>query len=116
MVSGDLITKKACENIDGYPLLVGVYTVLRQTKTEDIEMFVNFLVNYARTSTLSKLVKTVVLYATLKLLLYCLTELPITFHKQNVTYICVLLLLFQIKVLGRNKRRCFYCEDFGALL
>lgn len=63
MISGDLITKKAGENIDGYPLLVGVYTVLRQSKTENTKMFVKFLVDYAKTVTLSKLVTIVVLYA-----------------------------------------------------
>lgn len=54
VISGDLITKRTGENIDGYPLLVGVYTVLRQSKTENIEMFVNFLTNYAKTAPLSK--------------------------------------------------------------
>lgn len=48
------MTKKVGENIDGYPLLVGVYTVLRQSKTENIETFVNFLTNYAKIATLSK--------------------------------------------------------------
>lgn len=55
-VSGDLITRKAGENIDGYPLLVGIYTVLRQTKTENVDIFINFLCNYARIITLTKYV------------------------------------------------------------
>ncbi|XP_063828213.1 WASH complex subunit 5 isoform X1 [Ostrinia nubilalis] len=52
--TGDIISKKAGENIDGYPLLVGIYTMLHQTKTDSIEIFIDFLCTYARVATLMR--------------------------------------------------------------
>ncbi|XP_037870039.1 WASH complex subunit 5 isoform X1 [Bombyx mori] len=46
--TGDLIMRKSGENIDGYPLLVGIYTVLRQSKTSNLNLFIDFLCSYAR--------------------------------------------------------------------
>lgn len=51
---GDLIAKKAGDNIDGYPLLVGIYTTLRQTKSDNIEIFIDFICTYARVATLQR--------------------------------------------------------------
>ncbi|XP_026499118.1 WASH complex subunit 5 [Vanessa tameamea] len=53
--TGDLITKRPGENIDGYPLLVGIYTLLRQSKTENVEIFIDFLCKSAKTMTIAKL-------------------------------------------------------------
>lgn len=53
-ITGDLITKKPYENIDGYPLLVGVYTLLKQSKTESVEEFINCLCKYVKIVILSK--------------------------------------------------------------
>ncbi|CAK1586117.1 unnamed protein product [Parnassius mnemosyne] len=53
--TGDLISKKAGDNIDGFPLLVGIYTLLRQGKIESIEEFVDTLCKYAKVTTLIKL-------------------------------------------------------------
>ncbi|CAH2091085.1 unnamed protein product [Euphydryas editha] len=53
--TGDLITKKPGENIDGFPLLVGIYTLLRQSKTENIEIFIDFLCKYTKSMTFTKL-------------------------------------------------------------
>ncbi|XP_039755803.1 WASH complex subunit 5 [Pararge aegeria] len=55
LTTGDLITKKPGENIDGYPLLIGIYTLLRQSKTESIDTFISFLCKYAKTVTMNKL-------------------------------------------------------------
>ncbi|VVC86753.1 unnamed protein product [Leptidea sinapis] len=55
MTSGDLITKKPGENIDGFPLIIGVYTLLRQSKTENLEIFINLLCNYVKVASLNKL-------------------------------------------------------------
>ncbi|KAL0871882.1 hypothetical protein ABMA27_004343 [Loxostege sticticalis] len=52
--TGDLIAKKAGDNIDGYPLLVGIYTTLRQTKSDNIEIFIDFICTYARVATLQR--------------------------------------------------------------
>ncbi|XP_049874083.1 WASH complex subunit 5 [Pectinophora gossypiella] len=52
--SGDLITRKAGENIDGYPLIVGIYTVLHQTRTENVDVFIDFMCHYVRNTTVSK--------------------------------------------------------------
>ncbi|XP_075978879.1 WASH complex subunit strump [Anticarsia gemmatalis] len=46
--TGDLITRKAGDNIDGYPLLVGIYSLLRQSKSENIDNFVDNLCLYVR--------------------------------------------------------------------
>ncbi|XP_068618614.1 WASH complex subunit 5 isoform X2 [Battus philenor] len=53
--TGDLVTKKPGENIDGFPLLVGVYTLLRQSKTTSTEVFIESLCNYAKVVTLTRL-------------------------------------------------------------
>ncbi|XP_072947146.1 WASH complex subunit 5 [Epargyreus clarus] len=58
LTTGDLITKRPGENIDGYPLLVGTYTVLRQTKTENVEVFINFLCKYVKMLSLNRLKST----------------------------------------------------------
>ncbi|XP_073956926.1 WASH complex subunit 5-like isoform X2 [Choristoneura fumiferana] len=52
--TGDLISRKAGENIDGYPFLVGIYTLLRQVGRDNIETFVSFLSAYMKNATLSK--------------------------------------------------------------
>ncbi|XP_013190623.2 WASH complex subunit 5 [Amyelois transitella] len=52
--TGDLISKKVGENLDGYPLLVGIYTVLCQTKLDNINIFVDFLCSYTRSIILTK--------------------------------------------------------------
>ncbi|XP_061378405.1 WASH complex subunit 5 [Danaus plexippus] len=46
--TGDLISRRTGDNIDGYPLLVGAYTLLRQSKTESIDVFVDFLCQYSK--------------------------------------------------------------------
>ncbi|KAG6444856.1 hypothetical protein O3G_MSEX003553 [Manduca sexta] len=46
--TGDLISKRSGENIDGYPLLVGIHTILCQTKTENLDLFIDLLCIYAR--------------------------------------------------------------------
>lgn len=46
--SGDLITRRPGDNIDGYPLLVGIYSLLRQSKSEHVDNFVNFLCSYIK--------------------------------------------------------------------
>lgn len=46
--TGDLVSKRAGENIDGYPLIIGMYTLLHQTKTENTDTFVDFLCNYVK--------------------------------------------------------------------
>lgn len=56
LIAGDLITKKPGDNIDGYPLLIGIYTLLRQSKTESVENFINFLCKYAKVVTMNRLV------------------------------------------------------------
>ncbi|KAL4707740.1 hypothetical protein ACJJTC_014921 [Scirpophaga incertulas] len=53
--TGDIISKKAGDNIDGYPLLVGVYTLMRQTKTENVDIFIEFLCHYSRMVALNRL-------------------------------------------------------------
>lgn len=53
-IAGDLISRKAGENIDGYPFLVGIYTLLRQVGRDNIETFVSFLSAYMKSVTLSK--------------------------------------------------------------
>ncbi|XP_037973203.2 WASH complex subunit 5 [Plutella xylostella] len=52
--TGDLVTKKPGDNIDGYPLLVGVNTLLHQAATNNVDHFINFLCNYAKGVTLLK--------------------------------------------------------------
>ncbi|XP_026762706.2 WASH complex subunit 5 [Galleria mellonella] len=52
--TGDLVSKKPGENVDGYPLLVGIYTLLRQTRIDNIDTFVDFLCNYASLMTNAK--------------------------------------------------------------
>ncbi|XP_022113508.2 WASH complex subunit 5 [Pieris rapae] len=56
--TGDLITKKHGENIDGYPLVIGTYTLLRQSKLENVDIFVNFLCKYVKVLTLNKIKST----------------------------------------------------------
>lgn len=51
---GDLITKKPGENIDGFPLLVGIYTLLRQSNTGSVEVFIDTLCQYAKVAALAK--------------------------------------------------------------
>ncbi|XP_013172384.1 PREDICTED: WASH complex subunit strumpellin isoform X1 [Papilio xuthus] len=53
--TGDLITRKPGENIDGFPLLVGIYTLLRQSKMDSIDVFIDTLCSYAKVSSLAKL-------------------------------------------------------------
>ncbi|KOB72205.1 Strumpellin [Operophtera brumata] len=45
---GDLTSRKPGENIDGYPLIVGIYTLLHQTKTENVDAFVDFICSYTK--------------------------------------------------------------------
>ncbi|CAH0694098.1 unnamed protein product [Spodoptera exigua] len=47
--TGDLITRRTGDNIDGYPLLVGIYSLLRQSKSENIDIFIESLCNYVKT-------------------------------------------------------------------
>ncbi|KAJ8713527.1 hypothetical protein PYW07_013897 [Mythimna separata] len=46
--TGDLITRRTGDNIDGYPLLVGIYSLLRQSKSENVDIFVESLCTYVR--------------------------------------------------------------------
>ncbi|CAG9561269.1 unnamed protein product [Danaus chrysippus] len=52
--TGDLISRKPGDNIDGYPLLVGVYTLLRQSKTESVDVFVDFLCQYSKVAAMNR--------------------------------------------------------------
>ncbi|XP_053606278.1 WASH complex subunit 5 isoform X2 [Plodia interpunctella] len=52
--TGDLISKKTGDNIDGYPLLVGIYTILCQTKMENTNIFVDFLCHHVSYIVLAK--------------------------------------------------------------
>ncbi|RVE48625.1 hypothetical protein evm_006696, partial [Chilo suppressalis] len=54
LTTGDIITKKMGENIDGYPLLVGIYTLLRQTKTTYMDTFIDFICAYSKITTLNR--------------------------------------------------------------
>ncbi|CAG4950074.1 unnamed protein product [Colias eurytheme] len=53
--SGDLITKKPGENIDGYPLIIGAYTILRQSKSEHMDDFLDYLCKYVKVVTLNRI-------------------------------------------------------------
>ncbi|CAH2039565.1 unnamed protein product, partial [Iphiclides podalirius] len=53
--TGDLITKKPGENIDGFPLLVGTYTLLHQSSAGSKEVFIDTLCQYAKVAALAKL-------------------------------------------------------------
>lgn len=52
--TGDFFARKPGDNIDGYPLLVGIYTLLRQAGKDNIETFVGFLSAYMKGISLSK--------------------------------------------------------------
>lgn len=47
-IPGDLITRRTGDNIDGYPLLVGIYSLLRQSKSENVDIFIESLCNYVK--------------------------------------------------------------------
>ncbi|GBP35011.1 WASH complex subunit 5 [Eumeta japonica] len=53
LMQGDLISKKVGENIDGYPLLIGLYTLLCQSQQNNIEDFLDCLCTYVRAWMLS---------------------------------------------------------------
>ncbi|CAK1556303.1 unnamed protein product [Leptosia nina] len=53
--TGDLIAKKHGENIDGYPLLIGTYTLLRQCKVESIDLFIDYLCRFVKETTSNKI-------------------------------------------------------------
>ncbi|XP_041987487.1 WASH complex subunit 5 [Aricia agestis] len=52
--TGDLISKRTGDNIDGYPLLIGCYTLLRHCHTQSFDVFLDFLCKYAQVVTMNK--------------------------------------------------------------
>ncbi|KAJ0178248.1 hypothetical protein K1T71_006071 [Dendrolimus kikuchii] len=85
-ITGDLITKKVGDNIDGFPFLIGIHTLLRQTKLNNIEKFVNLMCKFRMKVWMRPIISQVYRYkklSSIKNVVVTRYEFLLSFHRQT---------------------------------